>query len=271
MIVPGGPGRLVRRSVRRPAARVGGVLCQTCRPSASAPITSGGGRPDRPPRRGGQPPRLLLVELTIARGRAWSSCSGRDGIVAPDPASDLHSDRRGDRSDADRKRNRDHSVDHPDDVRLLTGSVCWIGEDKPSSPGDGCAQQPHRCEIDQASGGRSGDCQVRPDHGDQGRDKTPSDPDRHRHVGSRSSALWQTVETRFAAGSSDSEREGTWSRHSDLNRGPAVYETAALPLSYVGARASIGAAQRHQLFGRHGAHSGRCSGSEHNARIADNC
>ena len=25
-----------------------------------------------------------------------------------------------------------------------------------------------------------------------------------------------------------------WSRHSDLNRGPAVYETAALPLSYVG-------------------------------------
>jgi hypothetical protein len=26
-----------------------------------------------------------------------------------------------------------------------------------------------------------------------------------------------------------------WSRHSDLNRGPAVYETAALPLSYVGA------------------------------------
>ena len=27
---------------------------------------------------------------------------------------------------------------------------------------------------------------------------------------------------------------GVWSRHSDLNRGPAVYETAALPLSYVG-------------------------------------
>ena len=27
---------------------------------------------------------------------------------------------------------------------------------------------------------------------------------------------------------------GEWSRHSDLNRGPAVYETAALPLSYVG-------------------------------------
>ena len=31
-----------------------------------------------------------------------------------------------------------------------------------------------------------------------------------------------------------------WSRHSDLNRGPAVYETAALPLSYVGRSASIG-------------------------------
>jgi hypothetical protein len=29
-------------------------------------------------------------------------------------------------------------------------------------------------------------------------------------------------------------RTGEWSRHSDLNRGPAVYETAALPLSYVG-------------------------------------
>ncbi len=39
-----------------------------------------------------------------------------------------------------------------------------------------------------------------------------------------------------------------WSRHSDLNRGPAVYETAALPLSYVGAEASIGAAHRHRLF-----------------------
>lgn len=31
-------------------------------------------------------------------------------------------------------------------------------------------------------------------------------------------------------------RSDRWSRHSDLNRGPAVYETAALPLSYVGAR-----------------------------------
>ena len=36
-------------------------------------------------------------------------------------------------------------------------------------------------------------------------------------------------------------RSWEWSRHSDLNRGPAVYETAALPLSYVGARVSIGA------------------------------
>jgi hypothetical protein len=32
-----------------------------------------------------------------------------------------------------------------------------------------------------------------------------------------------------------SRDKGAWSRHSDLNRGPAVYETAALPLSYVGA------------------------------------
>src|SRR5690349_10442918 len=43
---------------------------------------------------------------------------------------------------------------------------------------------------------------------------------------------------RFAAdraGQHDAERRtGEWSRHSDLNRGPAVYETAALPLSYVG-------------------------------------
>jgi hypothetical protein len=30
-----------------------------------------------------------------------------------------------------------------------------------------------------------------------------------------------------------------WSRHSDLNRGPAVYETAALPLSYVGRADSV--------------------------------
>jgi hypothetical protein len=44
-------------------------------------------------------------------------------------------------------------------------------------------------------------------------------------------------------------REG-WSRHSDLNRGPAVYETAALPLSYVGARPSIGDEFRQQLFPR---------------------
>ena len=40
---------------------------------------------------------------------------------------------------------------------------------------------------------------------------------------------------------------GEWSRHSDLNRGPAVYETAALPLSYVGVSASIGDEFRHLL------------------------
>src|SRR5215218_87815 len=37
-------------------------------------------------------------------------------------------------------------------------------------------------------------------------------------------------------------RGSEWSRHSDLNRGPAVYETAALPLSYVGRTAIIGSA-----------------------------
>ena len=41
-----------------------------------------------------------------------------------------------------------------------------------------------------------------------------------------------------------------WSRHSDLNRGPAVYETAALPLSYVGARPSIEAAPGRRPDGR---------------------
>ena len=35
-----------------------------------------------------------------------------------------------------------------------------------------------------------------------------------------------------------------WSRHSDLNRGPAVYETAALPLSYVGAEGILAAPTR---------------------------
>ncbi len=39
-----------------------------------------------------------------------------------------------------------------------------------------------------------------------------------------------------------------WSRHSDLNRGPAVYETAALPLSYVGRRANIADEFKQQLF-----------------------
>ena len=43
-------------------------------------------------------------------------------------------------------------------------------------------------------------------------------------------------------------RLGRWSRHSDLNRGPAVYETAALPLSYVGARPRIAHAPRNQLW-----------------------
>ena len=42
-------------------------------------------------------------------------------------------------------------------------------------------------------------------------------------------------------------RNGGWSRHSDLNRGPAVYETAALPLSYVGEGRIIGDAQTQQL------------------------
>ena len=37
---------------------------------------------------------------------------------------------------------------------------------------------------------------------------------------------------------------GRWSRHSDSNRGPAVYETAALPLSYVGVKAIVGAGRR---------------------------
>ena len=36
---------------------------------------------------------------------------------------------------------------------------------------------------------------------------------------------WHQVQVNFGEG---------WSRRSDLNRGPAVYETAALPLSYVG-------------------------------------
>jgi hypothetical protein len=43
---------------------------------------------------------------------------------------------------------------------------------------------------------------------------------------------------------------GEWSRHSDLNRGPAVYETAALPLSYVGRRPNIADAFKQQLFPR---------------------
>jgi hypothetical protein len=64
---------------------------------------------------------------------------------------------------------------------------------------------------------------------------------------------------------------GEWSRHSDLNRGPAVYETAALPLSYVGPRAeSIGPAQGHQLFALTRTRSTSCSKPWHNARTAAN-
>ncbi len=44
----------------------------------------------------------------------------------------------------------------------------------------------------------------------------------------------QRQESRSPAAGPGFERD-RWSRHSDLNRGPAVYETAALPLSYVGA------------------------------------
>ena len=44
-----------------------------------------------------------------------------------------------------------------------------------------------------------------------------------------------------------------------LRRGQETYETAALPLSYVGARASIGDELRHQLFTARGARSGSCS------------
>jgi hypothetical protein len=51
----------------------------------------------------------------------------------------------------------------------------------------------------------------------------------------------------------------SWSRHADSNCGPAVYETAALPLSYVGRSASIGDAPRRQLFAARGAPSGSYS------------
>ena len=52
---------------------------------------------------------------------------------------------------------------------------------------------------------------------------------------SRSSALWQTTRRDSQAEPAILNGKEGWSRHSDLNRGPAVYETAALPLSYVGA------------------------------------
>src|SRR5437764_2477902 len=45
------------------------------------------------------------------------------------------------------------------------------------------------------------------------------------------------------AGSSESpemDRERGWSRHPDSNRGPTVYKTVALPLSYAGWIARIG-------------------------------
>ena len=48
--------------------------------------------------------------------------------------------------------------------------------------------------------------------------------------------------TNEAAARASSERRlnnRSWSRRSDSNRGPAVYETAALPLSYVGAGGSV--------------------------------
>jgi hypothetical protein len=48
------------------------------------------------------------------------------------------------------------------------------------------------------------------------------------------------------AGLPEHEWEG-WSRHSDSNRGPAVYETAALPLSYVGATGIVARPTGHVL------------------------
>ena len=64
---------------------------------------------------------------------------------------------------------------------------------------------------------------------------------------------------------------GDWSRHSDLNRGPAVYETAALPLSYVGRSGSIGDDSRQQLFPSSTLNDASARFDGHNARIADNC
>ena len=52
-------------------------------------------------------------------------------------------------------------------------------------------------------------------------------PGAHSRVGGRSERRPGSTIERFG-------RSDKWSRHSDLNRGPAVYETAALPLSYVG-------------------------------------
>src|SRR4051812_14224207 len=68
-------------------------------------------------------------------------------------------------------------------------------------------------------------------------------PDRSRVESSNSAARRPRVpRTPGATGNRDRRgrrQEGEWSRHSDLNRGPAVYETAALPLSYVGAPESV--------------------------------
>jgi hypothetical protein len=74
------------------------------------------------------------------------------------------------------------------------------------------------CPHDGRSGSRSGAAR-RPARGIGGRSTGPGDGGRapsHPVIG-----------------------EKKWSRHSDLNRGPAVYETAALPLSYVGSAASL--------------------------------
>jgi hypothetical protein len=76
---------------------------------------------------------------------------------------------------------------------------------------------------------------------------------------------------RYAARLGGGLRADEWSRHSDLNRGPAVYETAALPLSYVGQSARIADARRQELFAIAKAISTSCPRPGHNARTADNC
>ena len=56
-----------------------------------------------------------------------------------------------------------------------------------------------------------------------------------------------------------------------LRIGPETYETAALPLSYVGASASIGDDFKQQLFPRSSPNGPDVRFVEHNARIADDC